>query len=104
MSPVSPVFHTEVRLSVGLKTCSEWNIHSIILDVHVGWQSAKNSHYMIVTLCIDSLVIRLRSNNLKLDNVNLKHLSCYCNCLFPRAVQHPKIVDSLRGIPENGIF
>ena len=40
MSPVSPVFHTEVTVSIGLKNELSENIHSIILDVYVGWQSA----------------------------------------------------------------
>ena len=35
MSPVSPVFHTEVTVSIGLENLSQnGNIHSTILDVY----------------------------------------------------------------------
>ena len=42
MSPVSPVFHTVVTVSIGLKKWSQIrNIHSAILDVYGGWQIAQ---------------------------------------------------------------
>ena len=43
MSPVSLVFHTREAVSIGLKKQAQsGKIHSIILDVHVGWQSTQN--------------------------------------------------------------
>ena len=44
MSPVSPVFYTEVTGNSeywSQKQAQRWNIHAIILNVHVGWQSAQ---------------------------------------------------------------
>ena len=41
MSPVSPVFHTEARVSIGFKNVPR----VIIVDVHVSWQSAHNSPF-----------------------------------------------------------
>ena len=41
MSLVSPVFHTEVLVKIGLGNRSQsGNIRSIILYVYAGWQSA----------------------------------------------------------------
>ena len=42
MSPVSTVFHTVVTVRLGLET-KLGNIHSIELDVYVGWQSTQLS-------------------------------------------------------------
>ena len=43
MSPVSPVFHTEATVSIGLKKHTQSkNIHSMKLDVHAEKQSAQN--------------------------------------------------------------
>ena len=43
MKPVSPVFHTEETVSIGLKKGTQsGNIHSTILDVYVGRQSTQN--------------------------------------------------------------
>ena len=42
MSPVSPVFHTAVTVSIAVKNLIEsGNIHFIILNVNVGWQSTQ---------------------------------------------------------------
>ena len=54
MSPVSPVFHTVVIVSIGPQSSLRQKLWSIILDVHFGRQSAKNFHLVF----LPTLVLR----------------------------------------------
>ena len=54
MSPVPPVFNTVVTVSIGLKNMLRvGNIHSIILDVYVEWQSAQNFPFLLFLRKLD---------------------------------------------------
>ena len=66
MKPVSPVFHTEETVSIGLKKGTQsGNIHSTILDVYVGRQT-QNFPFIFLQFKLDNnfaLLLKKSKNN-----------------------------------------